>query len=112
MKMTRYHASTIGKVISMRCRRSINNREVIVLDNTKLEQVYVYQQTTIEEVMSYLQDVMNLDIVETEQTPITTKLVNHRSTGSIYQIPHEEDESRDDFHAFFLPLDGKEGEEE
>ena len=108
MKMTRYNASTTGRVISMRCRRSINNRDVIVLDNSKLEQVYVYQQTTIEEVISYLQDVMNLDIVETQQTPISTKLVNHQSTGYIYQIPHEEDDAGDDFHAFFLPLDATE----
>ncbi len=105
MKMTRYNDSTIGKVISMRCRRSINNREMIVLDNSKLEQVYVYEQATIEAVIAYLQDVMNLDIVETEQFPITTKLVNHQSTGYIYQIPHEEDDTRDDFHAFFPPLE-------
>jgi hypothetical protein len=81
---------------------------VIVLDNSKLEQVYVYEQATVEEVISYLQDVMNLDIVETQQTPITTKLVNHQSPGYIYQIPHEEDENCDDFHAFFPPLDGEE----
>lgn len=105
MKMTRYNDSTIGKVISMRCRRSINNPEMIVLDNTKLEQVYVYEYTTIEDVMSFLQDVMNIDIVITDQFPVTTKLVNHQDTGYIYQIPHEEDETRDDFHAFFLPLD-------
>lgn len=105
MKMTRYNDCTIGKVISMRCRRSINNRDVIVLDNTKLEQVYVYEQATLEEVLSYLQDVMNIDIVETQQSPVTTKLVNHQTTGYIYQIPHEEDDTRDDFHAFFLPLD-------
>ncbi|MHB9131786.1 MAG: hypothetical protein ACYDBB_11945 [Armatimonadota bacterium] len=105
MKMTRYNDCTIGNVISMRCRRSINNRDVIVLDNTKLEQVYVYEQSTIEGVMSYLQDSMNIDIVETQQSPITTKLVNHQSTGYIYQISHEEDDTRDDFHAFFLPLD-------
>ena len=104
MKMTRYNASTTGKVISMHCRRSMNNRDVIVLDNSKLEQVYVYEQATIEEVISYLQDTMSIDIVETQQLPITTKLVNHQSTGYIYQIPHEEDDSRDDFHAFFLPL--------
>jgi len=105
MKMVRYNDGTLGKVISMRCRRSINNREVIVLDNSKLEQVYVYEQTTIEEVISYLQDIMNIDVVETKQQPITTKLVNHQSMGYIYQIPHEEDDTRDDFHAFFLPLE-------
>ena len=105
MKMTRYNDSTTGKVISMRCRRSINNREVIVLDNSKLEQVYVYEQATVEEVISYLQDVMNIDIRETDQSPITTKLVNHQSTGDIYQITHEEDETRDNFHAFFAPLE-------
>lgn len=105
MKMTRYNDSTLGKVISMRCRRSINNRDVIVLDNSKLEQVYVYAQSTIEDVISYLQDTMNIDIVETQQNPVATKLVNHQSTGYIYQIPHEEDDNRDDFHAFFLPLD-------
>jgi len=105
MKMTRYNDDTIGKVISMRCRRSINNPDVIVLDNTKLEQVYVYEQTTVEDVISNLQDIMNIDIVETEQSPITTKLVNHQSPGYIYQIPHEEDDTRDDFHAFFPPLD-------
>lgn len=105
MKMTRYNDSTTGKVISMRCRRSINNRDVIVLDNTKLEQVYVYEFSTIEDVVSYLQDIMNIDIVEVDQLPITTKLVNHQSTGYLYQIPHEEDDTRDDFHAFFLPLD-------
>ena len=105
MKMTRYNDDTIGKVISMRCRRSINNQDMIVLDNSKLEQVYVYGQATIEDTISFLQDTMNIDIVETDQLPVTTKLVNHQSTGYIYQIPHEEDETRDDFHAFFLPLD-------
>lgn len=105
MRMTRYNDSTIGKVISMRCRRSINNPEVIVLDNSKLEQVYVYEQSTLDEVLYFLQDVMNLDIRETDQLPVSTKLVNHQSTGVIYQIPHEEDETRDDFHAFFLPLE-------
>ncbi len=105
MKMTRYNDSTIGKVISMRCRRSINNSEMIVLDNSKLEQVYVYEQSTIEEVMSYLQDVMNLEIVATDQFPVSTKLVNHESSGEIYQIRHDEDENYDDFHAFFLPLE-------
>jgi len=105
MKMTRYNDSTIGKVISMRCRRSINNTDMIVLDNSKLEQVYLYEQATIEDAIAYLQDVMNIDIVETDQFPVTTKLVNHHSTGYIYQIPHEEDETRDDFHAFFSPLD-------
>lgn len=105
MKMTRYNDSCIGKVISMRCRRSINNPDVIVLDNSKLEQVYVYEQTTIDDVVCYLQDIMNIDIVETQQSPVTTKLVNHQSMGYIYQIPHEEDETRDDFHAFFSPLD-------
>lgn len=89
----------------MRCRRSITNPEVIVLDTTKLAQVYVYDQATMEDVMAFLQDTMNLNIVETDQFPITTKLVNHQSTGTIYQIPHEEDETRDDFHAFFLPLE-------
>lgn len=105
MKMTRYNDSTIGKVISMRCRRSINNPDVIVLDNGKLDQVYVYEQSTLDEVLYFLQDVMNIDIRETDQLPVTTKLVNHQSTGYIYQIPHEEDETRDDFHAFFLPRD-------
>jgi hypothetical protein len=105
MQMTRYNDSTLGKVISMRCRRSINNSEVIVLDNSKLEQVYVYEQSTVEEVISFLQDIMNIDIRETQQSPITTKLVNHQSPGYIYQISHEEDETRDDFHAFFPPLD-------
>jgi hypothetical protein len=78
---------------------------VIVLDNSKLEQVYVYEQDTLEGVLSFLQDVMNLEIVETSQSPVTMKLVNHQPTGYIYQIPHEEDDTRDDFHAFFLPLD-------
>jgi hypothetical protein len=78
---------------------------MIVLDNTKLDQVYVYEQSTIDEVISYLQDIMNLDIRATDQLPVTTKLVNHQSTGYIYQIFHEEDETRDDFHAFFSPLD-------
>ena len=105
MKMTRYNDSTIGKVISMRCRRSINNHEMIVLDNSKLEQVYVYEQATIDDAIAYLQDVMNLDIRETDQLPVSTKLIHHQSPGYIYQIPHEEDESRDDFHAFFPPLD-------
>lgn len=105
MRITRYNDSTIGKVISMRCRRSINNEDMIVLDNSKLEQVYAYEQATIEDVMSFLQDVMNIDIVETDQLPVTTKLVNHQPTGCIYQIAHEEDEARDDFHAFFLPLE-------
>jgi hypothetical protein len=105
MQMTRYNDGTIGRVISMRCRRSINNRDVIVLDNSKLEQVYVYEQDTLEGVLSFLQDVMNLEIVETSQSPVTMKLVNHQPTGYIYQIPHEEDDTRDDFHAFFLPLD-------
>ena len=108
MKMTRYNDSTLGKVISMRCRRSINNHEMIVLDNAKLEQVYVYEQATIEDVISYLQDIMNLDIEETDQLPVTTKLVNHQSTGYIYQIRHEEDEGYDDYHAFFLPLEDEE----
>ncbi len=105
MKMTRYNESTIGKVVSMHCRRSINNPAVIVLDTSKLDQVYVYAQSTLDEVLSYLQDVMTLDIRETDQTPVTTKLVNHQSTGYIYQIPHEDDDTRDDFHAFFSPLD-------
>jgi hypothetical protein len=105
MKMTRYNESTIGKVISMRCRRSINNREMIVLDNTKLDQVYVYDQSTLEDVLSYLQDSLNLRIVATDQFPVTTKLIYHQSTGDIYNIPHEDDETRDDYHAFFLPLD-------
>lgn len=104
MKMTRYNDSTIGKVISMRCRRSINNHDVIVLDNSKLETVYVYEQMTIEDVISYMQDIMNIDIRATDQSPITTKLVNHETTGYIYQIAHEEDDTKDDFHAFFSPL--------
>jgi len=102
--MTRYNDSTIGKVISMRCRRNLNNRDMIVLDNSKLEQVYVYEQTTIEDTIAFLRDDMNLDIRETEQFPVTTKLVNHAATGYIYQIPHEDDDARDDFHAFFAPL--------
>jgi hypothetical protein len=91
----------------MRCRRSINNHAVIVLDNHKMDQVYVYEQTTLDEVLFFLQDVMNIDIVDAGQLPITTKLVNHQSTGSVYQISHEEDEHRDEFHAFFLPLDAE-----
>lgn len=106
MRMTRYNDSTIGKVVSMRCRRSLNNRDVIVIDNTKLDQVYVYDHATIESAVSFLQDVMNLDIVETQQSPIEFDHVNHESTGYIYQIPHEEDDAGDDFHAFFSPLEG------
>lgn len=105
MKMTRYDVSSIGKVVSLRCRRSINNHDMIVLDNTKIQQVFLYEQATIDDVMSFLQDDMNIEIKETDQLPVTTKLVNHQSTGYIYQISHEEDETRDDFHAFFLPLD-------
>ena len=105
MKMTRYDERTIGKVVSLRCRRSLTNRNVVVIDNEKIDQVYLYEYATIDEVITYLQDVMNIDIVETDQFPVTTKLVNHHSTGYIYQIPHEEDETRDDFHAFFSPLD-------
>jgi hypothetical protein len=107
MKMTRYNDSAIGKVVSMRCRRSINNRDVIVIDNSKIEQVYLYEFVTIEDTISYLQDIMNLDIVITQQSPVNFKLVNHQSTGYIYQIPHEEDENCDDFHAFFAPLDAE-----
>jgi len=101
--MTRYSTDTIGKVVSLRCRRSLNNREVIVLDNSKIDQVYLYDQATIDDVLSYLRDTLNIDIKETVQSPITFKLVNHLATGEIYQISHEEDETRDDFHAFFTP---------
>jgi len=107
MRTTRYNDSTIGKVVSMRCRRSHTNRDVVVIDTEKLDQVYVYDFAGIDEVMTYLQDVMNIDIVAARQSPITFKLVNHESTGYIYQIAHEEDEDRDDFHAFFTPLENE-----
>ncbi len=107
MKITRYNDSTAGRVISMYCRRSINNRDVIVIDNTRLEKVFVYDFATIDDVITHLQDTMNIDIVETDQTPLNRKLVNHDSTGYIYQIIHEEDENRDDFHAFFAPVDSE-----
>ena len=105
MRITRYNDSTIGKVISMRCRRSINNDEMIVLDNSKLEEVYVYDFGTIDEVISFLQDIMNIDIKSTRQLPVTTKLVNHQNPGVIYQFPNEQDENLDDYHAFFSPLE-------
>lgn len=105
MRTTRYNEGTIGKVVSMRCRRSLTNRNVIVIDNEKLDQVYVYDFAAIEDVISYLQDVMNIDIVPSRQSPLTFKLVNHQSTGTVYQITHEEDDNRDDFHAFFAPLE-------
>ncbi|MHB0938558.1 MAG: hypothetical protein ACYDCO_24160 [Armatimonadota bacterium] len=104
MRTTRYNDSTIGKVVSMRCRRSPTNRNVVVIDTEKLDQVYVYDYAEIDDVMTFLQDVMNIDIAASQQSPITFKLVNHASTGDIYQITHEEDGDRDDFHAFFAPL--------
>lgn len=107
MRLARYTEAAIGKVISMRCRRSNYNREVIVLDNTKLDQVHVYEQETIEGVIAFLQDVMNMDIVETDQPPVTSKLVNHQPTGYIYLIPHGDDDSRDDYHAFFAPVEAE-----
>ena len=91
----------------MRCRRSHTNRNVIVIDNEKLDQVYVYEYATIDDVIAYLQDVMNIDIVAAQHSPIEFKLVNHQSTGYVYQIAHEEDDSRDDFHAFFAPLENE-----
>ncbi len=108
MQMTRYNDSTTGKMISMRCRRSLNNPDVIVLDNTLIQQVYVYAQTTLEDVIGFLQDVMNLDIRTTDQSPVTFKLLHHESTGYIYLIPHEDDKTRDDYHAFFAPRDDEE----
>ena len=89
----------------MRCRRSHTNRSVVVIDNEKLDQVYVYEYALIDDVITYLQDVMNIDIAASRQSPITFQLVNHESTGYVYQIAYEEDEDRDDFHAFFAPLD-------
>jgi len=105
MKMTRYDERTIGKVVSLRCRRSLTNRNVVVIDNEKIDQVYLYEYATIDEVITYLQDVMNIDIRAARQSPLAFKLVNHQSPGDVYQISHEEDDSRDDFHAFFAPLE-------
>lgn len=107
MRTTRYNAGAIGKVVSMRCRRSHTNREVIVIDNDKLDQVYVYDFSTVDDAIACLQDVMNIDIVPTRQSPIAFNLVNHESTGRVYQIAHEEDDNRDDFHAFFAPREGE-----
>jgi hypothetical protein len=103
MRTTRYNDSTIGKVVSMRCRRSHTNRNVIVIDNDKLNEVYVYDYAEIDDVITFLQDVMNIDIAAAGESPITFTLVNHDSTGYIYKIAHEEDADRDDFHAFFSP---------
>jgi len=103
LRITRYNDCTIGKMISMRCRRSPSNRDVIVIDNEKLEQVYVYDYTTLDDVLGFLQDVMNIDIVPVRQPPIRMKLVNHEAAGYVYQIAHEDDHQRDDFHAFFTP---------
>ena len=108
MRTTRYNDSTTGKVVSMRCRRSHTNRDVIVIDNEKLNEVYVYDYAEIDDVITFLQDVMNIDIVPSGESPISFQLVNHDSTGYVYQIAHEEDGDRDDFHAFFAPL-GNEG---
>lgn len=109
MKRTRYDDGTLGKVISMHCRRSSTNPDVVVLDTTRLEQVYVYEQATIDDVIACLQDILHLDIRVTDQLPVTTRLVRHQPVGYIYRIPHEEDEARDDFHAFFAPLDADAG---
>lgn len=89
----------------MHCRRSLNNREVIVLDNTRLNEVYVYEQATIDAVIADLQDNMNLDIRPTDQSPVTTTLVHHQPMGVIYQVPHEDDATRDEYYAFFAPLE-------
>ena len=105
MRMTRYDSGCIGKVVSLRCRRSQTNREVVVIDTEKMAQVYVYDFAAVDDAITYLQDVMNIDITASRQSPITFKLVNHASTGDVYQITHEEDDSRDDFHAFFAPRD-------
>lgn len=96
-------------MVSMRCRRSPSNRDMIVIDNEKLDQVYLYEYADLGDVMTFLQDVMNIDIVASPHPPITYKfLVNHQTTGSIYQITHEDDENRDDFHAFFAPRESEE----
>jgi hypothetical protein len=107
MRVSKYNDSAIGKVISMRCRRSLNNRDVIVIDNTKLNEVYVYEHEAIDSAISFLQDELNLDIVSTKQTPISYDLLHHDSTGYVYRVIHEEDQAGDDFHAFFAPLEAE-----
>lgn len=105
MRKTRYTTQTIGRVVSMRCRRSPTNANVVVIDNEQLDQVYVYDYASVDDAISYLQDEMNLEIVAAPHAPVRFLLLHHLSTGDVYYIRHEEDESRDDFHAFFAPRD-------